>query len=162
MKDTCPVCGLIEKGVHTVPRCVIGEGEKQRAFDDQRLARFRDERFDKRDYPTVNTIVKCATDEPGVEATGVYGTYRLQINHVLSFHGKGYMPSLYKLPTDNWRGEHAGNGNVAKTWEEALEAGKIWLMERIEDDKKSWDKFEAEQADIRRRKEAGEFDKVKV
>ena len=125
---------------------------------------WRDDRLEdsRNEYPSVSRMVKCATDQTEFQSEGVYGTYRLDINHVLSFHGKQFMPSLYRLPSESFYGgmrpgEWAGNGNTATTYEEALEAGKTWLAERVAKDKTDWEEFEKQQADIKRRRAAGEF-----
>jgi hypothetical protein len=132
-------------------------------MDSDQIILWRDDRSEtcRNEYPSVSRIVKCATDNTEYQATGEYGTYRLDIDHVLYFHGKGFMPSLFRMPVVDGpyprRGEWAGNGDVAKTHVEALEAGKTWLAERVMKDNADWAKFEAEQADIRRRRDAGEF-----
>jgi hypothetical protein len=164
--EKCSICGRIAKGIHPREGCIFGRMEKERAEEAIRLAKWRDDRVKnlvsgffgyREEHPTVNTIVKCATDITQYTAEGAYGEYRMHLHHVLSFHGKGYMPALYRKLAQGGI-EWEGNDKVYKTYDEAIEAGKKYLTDRVKRDNESWANFEAQQADIKRRKEAGEFD----
>ena len=148
---TCPVCGPIPNG-HTVEHCVIAECERERAFDEKRLERWRDCRGEHRkanEFPTVNTVVACAEDFTDV----VIGDYVLVIAHVLTFRGnrnpKAFMPRCYR--NQQWD----GNFNVYDTYEEALEKGAANLKAKVEEEERMYAAFCTEQEALRTRSTYG-------
>jgi hypothetical protein len=153
---TCPVCGPIPNG-HTVSRCVIADGEKEREFNRTRLERWRDDRGDYRranEFPTVHTVITCAEDLTDFVLESVFGEYVLVIGHVDTFrgniNGKGFMPRVYHTNNSYCNpGLWKCNFNVYQTYNEAVFNGKRDMLLLVEQDAAKWAEFEAEQERIK-------------
>ena len=140
----CEICGPLNNGTHG-DRCFYGT-----AVDEERLAKWRDDRPEhcKETRPTVSTVVACASDTTAIEKSGAYGTYQLRIDHVLTFHGKAFMPAL--VLNERW----CGNGNSYKTYDEAIRTGAVDLFETVKRNNRECAEFDAQQAEIAERRKA--------